>query len=50
MTAMKPPKSLLSLRYRPLRFKTVVANDLEKMSDLILRFADGEIVPIPDEE
>ena len=50
LTAMKPPKSLLSLRYRPLRFKTVVANDLEKMSDLILRFADGEIVPIPDEE
>ena len=50
LTAMKPPKSLLSLRYRPLRFKTVVANDLKKMSDLILRFADGEIVPVPDEE
>lgn len=48
LTAMKPPKSLLDLRYRPLRFKTVVANDLTKMSDLILRFADGEIVPVPD--
>ena len=50
LTAMKPPKSLLDLRYRPLRFKTVVANDLKKMSELILRFADGEIVPIPDKE
>lgn len=48
LTAMKPPKSLLDLRYRPLRFKTVVDNDLEKMSALILRFADGEIVPVPD--
>ncbi len=50
LTAMKPPKSLISLRYRPIRFKTVVANDLAKMADLILRFADGEIVPVPDEE
>ena len=50
LTAMKPPKSLLDLRYRPLRFKTVVANDLKKMSELILRFADGEIVPVPDKE
>ena len=50
LTAMKPPKSLLDLRYRPLRFKTVVANDLAKMSDLILRFADGEIVPVPDKD
>jgi threonine synthase len=50
LTAMKPPKSLLDLRYRPLRFKTVVANDLGKMSDLILRFADGEIVPVPDKD
>ena len=48
LTAMKPPKSLLDLRYRPLRFKTVVDNDLEAMSKEILRFADGEIVPIPD--
>ena len=48
LTAMKPPRSLLDLRYRPLRFKTVVANDLAKMSEFILRFADGEIVPVPD--
>lgn len=50
LTAMKPPKSLLDLRYRPLRFKTVVANDLAKMSEEILRFADGEIVPVPDQK
>ena len=50
LTAMKPPKCLLELRYRPLRFKTVLANDFAKMSDAILRFADGEIVPIPDEK
>ena len=48
LTAMKPPKSLLDLRYRPLRFKTVVDNDLNKMAAEILRFADGEIVPVPD--
>ena len=48
LTAMKPPKCLLDLRYRPLRFKTVVDNDLKKMSELILRFVDGEIVPVPD--
>ncbi len=50
LTAMKPPKCLLDLRYRPLRFKTVVDNDLEKMSDVILRFAAGEIVPVPDKK
>ncbi len=50
LTAMKPPKSLLALRYRPLRFKAVVDNDLGKMSEVILRFADGEIVPIPDKD
>ena len=48
LTAMKPPKSLLDLRYRPLRFKTVVDNDLNEMATEILRFADGHIVPIPD--
>ena len=48
LTAMKPPKSLLDLRYRPLRFKTVVDNDLNKMATEILKFADGEIVPVPD--
>lgn len=50
LTAMKPPKNLLDLRYRPLRFKTVLANDLQKMSEAILRFADGEIIPVPDEK
>ena len=48
LTAMKPPKSLLDLRYRPLRFKTVVDNDLNEMATEILRFADGHIVPVPD--
>ncbi|MBE5745358.1 MAG: threonine synthase [Clostridiales bacterium] len=47
LTAMKPPKSLMELRYKPIRFKTVVDNDLEKMSALIEKFADGEIVPVP---
>ena len=50
LTAMKPPKSLLAIRYRPLRFKTVIANDLSKMADALMRFVDGEIVPVPDEE
>ncbi|MBQ7879582.1 MAG: threonine synthase [Clostridia bacterium] len=50
LTAMKPPKSLLDLRYRPLRFKTVVENDLDTMAAEILNFADGNIVPVPDAE
>lgn len=49
LTAMKPPKSLTDLRYRPLRFKGVVENDLDKMSALILEFADGKIVSAPAE-
>ena len=48
LTAMKPPKCLLDLRYRPLRFKTVVDNDLGKMSAEVLRFVSGEVVPVPD--
>ena len=48
LTAMKPPKCLTDLRYRPLRFKTVVENDLNKMGDVILDLADGKIVPVPD--
>ena len=48
LTAMKPPKCLIDLRYRPLRFKTVVDNDLGKMSAEILAFADGKIIPVPD--
>jgi hypothetical protein len=33
-----------------LRFKTVVANDLDKMAAEIMKFADGEIVPVPDKK
>ena len=47
LTAMKPPKSLTDLRYRLPRFKTVVDNDLEKMSAVVLDFAGGNIVPEP---
>jgi threonine synthase len=50
LTAMKPPKNLLDLRYRPLRFKTVVENDLNAMAAEILKFADGYIVPVPDQK
>jgi threonine synthase len=48
LTAMKPPKSLLELRYRTPRFKTKVKNNLKAMSDVIVRFADGEITPNPE--
>ena len=48
LTAMKPPKSLWDLRYRTPRFKTKVKNNLKEMSDVILRFADGEILPVPE--
>ncbi len=47
LTAMKPPKSLMELRYRTPRFKTKVKNDLDDMAALILEFADGKIVPEP---
>ena len=50
LTAMKPPKALLDLRYKPIRFKTKVKNKIREMADLVLRFADGEIVPEPKEE
>ena len=50
LTAMKPPKCLLDLRYRPLRFKTVVDNDLNKMAAEVLKFVDGAVVPIPDHD
>ena len=50
LTAMKPPKSLMEIRYRPLRFKTVLDNDLGKMSAAIMKFVDGEIVPVPDKK
>lgn len=47
LTAMKPPKSLTELRYKPIRFKTVIANDLKKLSAEVVKFAGGEIVPVP---
>ena len=50
LTAMKPPKSLIALRYRPLRFKKTYPNDLKKMAEAVLDFVDGNIVPIPDKE
>ncbi len=50
LTAMKPPKNLIDLRYKPIRFKTKVKNKVKEMADLILRFADGEVVPEPKEE
>ena len=50
LTAMKPPKNLIDLRYKPIRFKTKVKNKVKEMADVILRFADGEIVPEPKEE
>jgi threonine synthase len=47
LTAMKPPKSLMELRYRTPRFKIKVKNDLKAMAEVVLRLADGEIVPVP---
>ncbi len=48
LTAMKPPKSLTELRYKPLRFKTKVKNKLADMAAVVTRFAEGEIVPVPE--
>lgn len=48
LTAMKPPKSLLELRYRPLRFKKTYPNDLKKMAAAVLDFVDGNVIPVPD--
>lgn len=50
LTAMKPPKCLLDLRYRPLRFKKVYPNDLKKMSAAVLDFIDGNVIPVPDKK
>ncbi len=47
LTAMKPPKSLLELRYRVPRFKTVVENNLDEMAAVVLDLAEGKIVPEP---
>ncbi len=48
LTAMKPPKSLTELRYKTPRFKVRVKNNLQDMSALILRFAEGKL-PIDNE-
>lgn len=47
LTAMKPPKCLVELRYKPVRFKQVLPADEKKLTEELLRFADGEIVPVP---
>jgi threonine synthase len=44
LTAMKPPKSLLDLRYRNPRFKLKVKNNYAAITALLLRFADGEVI------
>ena len=49
LTAMKAPKCLLALRYRPLRFKKVYPNDPKKLAAVVLDFVDGNIIPVPDE-
>ena len=50
LTAMKPPKCLVDLRYRPLRFKKVYPCDMKKISAAVLDFADGNIIPVPDKK
>ena len=50
LTAMKPPKSLMDIRYRTPRFKIKVKNDVKAMAEVVLRLADGEIVPVPAEK
>ena len=47
LTAMKPPKCLMELRYRTPRFKIKVKNDTKAMAEVVMRLADGEIVPVP---
>ena len=49
LTAMKPPKCLLELRYKPVRFKQTLPADEKKMCAEIVRFAGGEIAPVPPE-
>lgn len=50
LTAMKPPKSLLELRYRTPRFKTKIKKDARAMADVVMKLVDGEIVPVPDKK
>ena len=44
---MKPPKCLLDLRYKPVRFKQTIAADEKKLSAEILKFVGGEVTPVP---
>lgn len=47
LTAMKPPKCLLAMRYRPIRFqKTALQKDGVVKETLAL--ANGEITPVPE--
>ncbi len=50
LTAMKPPKCLVDLRYRPLRFKKVYPLDIKKIPPLIMDLLDGTIIPVPDKK
>lgn len=45
LTAMKPPKFLLELRYRLTRFKQILAADSKKVEDEVLALAGGKVVP-----
>ena len=49
LTAMKPPKCLLDLRYKPVRFKQTLPADEKKMRAEIVRFAGGEVAPVSSE-
>ena len=50
LTAMKPPKCLMEIRYKPLRFKGTLPNDLKKIREAVLAFVGGEVVPEPKAE
>lgn len=48
LTAMKPPKYLLSVRYLPIRFDDAFKKD--QLEKAIMDFADGKIKPVPKAE
>ncbi len=50
LTAMKPPKCLVDLRYRPLRFKKTYPLDRKKMTEAVLDFVGGNVIPVPDKK
>ncbi|MBQ8885686.1 MAG: threonine synthase [Clostridia bacterium] len=49
LTAMKPPKGITEMRYKPLRFKAVLAADEKKIAAELLSLSEGKIVPEPVE-